>query len=77
MTHLQKLAHARLLARLPVHTHLRMNTPQEPWNKGISSVVASEKGKKGREAAGLVIPEFRTRKQHMTDKRKRFNRAIK
>jgi len=50
-----------------------MNTPQEPWNKGISSVVASEKGKKGREAAGLVIPEFRTMKQHMTAKRRKFN----
>lgn len=76
MTHLQKLAHARLLATLPVRTHIRMSVKEYEGNK-LTSKEASEVGRKGRVAAGLVIPEFKTLRQHMTDKRRRFNGKIK
>lgn len=74
MTQEQKLAHARMLASLPVRTHIKMNVPQYTNPGGKKS---SEAGRKGREAAGLVIPVFRTRKQHMSAKRKAFNHKIK
>lgn len=72
----QRLAHARMLATLPVRTHIRMSVKEYEGN-GLPSKKASEAGRKGRVAAGLVIPEFKTMRQHMTDKRRRFNGKIK
>lgn len=61
MTRAQQEAHARMLATLQVRTHLKMNVVPVPLP--LRSKMNSRKGKKGREAAGLIIPEFRTVKQ--------------
>lgn len=60
----QRQAHMRMLSSLTVRTHYKMGEEgQIPWNKGISGKSASERGRKGREAAGLVVPSFKTLKQ--------------
>jgi hypothetical protein len=61
----QALAHARMLRTLTVRTVLKNEEPgQVPWNAGLKGYKhRSESGRKGREKAGIRIPEFRTLKQ--------------